>query len=149
MTIKSNDYLLTKQRRQSSEERVKAENVSERFKLELEVVQDPAEAEFRVKDAEIASYIGAALVHKYPGHGWQVEADSRNGIAKIFASYMSLREAYVYKLKNIDVHTFDREMMRIGGEILERFKLSRNKFNISDVANAVRDGRGNVKADLT
>lgn len=144
-----NNYVLTKQKAQNKLTADREEDAKAQHKLELEIVQDPEEAIFRVKDFEIAKMVGAALCHKYPNHGWQVEADSRNGIAKIFMSQMSSSQGYIYKLKDISLGTFDREMMRVGGEMLERFSISRGRFNEDSIKNVMRDPRGNAIADLS
>lgn len=147
--IKANNFLLTKQKSENKIAADIAKNAAEHQKLELEIVTDPEEAEYRIKDFEIAKMIGTALCAKYPGHGWQVESDSRNGIAKIYMSQMSSRAGYIYKLKDITLGVFDRDMMRVGGDILERFGIARGKFTEGSVMGIIRDIRGDAIADLS
>ena len=147
--VKVNNYVLTKQKLENREAAKLAEKKAEAAKFELEYCHDPEEAVFRVKDYEVAKMIGTALAHKYPGHGWNVLADSRNGIANIYMSQMSGREGYVYKLKDISLGSFDADMMRVGGEILERFGVTRGKYNEQSIRDVIRDPRGNAIADLS
>jgi hypothetical protein len=144
-----NNFVLQKQKNDAkiiqSAEQFKAEQNA----LQLEIVQDPEEAIYRIKDYEIAKTIGAELCGLYPGHGWVIEADARNGVAKICNRHMGYKAGYIYKLKDIDLGTFKRDMMRVGGDILERYGLSRSKMIEMEVLGVKRDLRGNAKVDLT
>jgi hypothetical protein len=143
-----NNFVLQKQKNDAKAIQTAAKYQAEQTALELEIVQDPEEAVYRIKDYEIAKTIGAELCGVYPGHGWVVEADARNGIAKICNKHMGVKAGYIYKLKDINIGTFKRDMMRIGGDILERYKLSRGKMIESEVLGVIRDQRGNAKVDL-
>jgi hypothetical protein len=142
-----NNFVLQKQKNDAKAIQTAAKYQAEQTALELEIVQDPEEAVY-IKDYEIAKTIGAELCGVYPGHGWVVEADARNGIAKICNKHMGVKAGYIYKLKDINIGTFKRDMMRIGGDILERYKLSRGKMIESEVLGVIRDQRGNAKVDL-
>lgn len=144
-----NNFVLQKQKNDSKIIESAAKYKSEQRALQLEIVQDPEEAVYRIKDFEIAKMIGAELCGLYPGHGWVVEADARNGVAKICNRHMGHHAGYVYKLKDIEFSTFKRDMMRVGGDILERYKLSRSKMIELEVLGVARDLRGNAKVDLT
>jgi hypothetical protein len=143
-----NNFVLQKQKNDAKALQTADQFKAEQNALELEIVQDPEEAIFRVKDFEIAKTIGQELCGLYPGHGWVVEADARNGIAKICNKHMGVKAGYIYKLKDINIGTFKRDMMRVGGDILERYKLTRGKMIESEVLGVQRDHRGNAKVDL-
>lgn len=144
-----NDYLLTRERRINADKKVHAENVHKQQQVIKEIHADPEEAIARERDLGIAQTIGHELSRSYPQRGWIVEADSRNGIANIYLKHMSSTHGYRYKLKDMDIHTFQNDMMKVGGEILERFGLTRGRFQVSEVANAIRDARGNARVDLS
>lgn len=144
-----NNFVLQKQKNDAKVIQTANQYRSEQRAIELEIVQDPEEAVYRIKDFEIAKTIGAELCGLYPGHGWTVEADARNGIAKICNKHMGFNAGYVYKLHDIEFSTFKRDMMRIGGDILERYKLSRGKMIEAEVFGVIRDLRGNAKVDLS
>tara|TARA_R110000851_G_scaffold331784_1_gene506510 strand:- start:136 stop:573 length:438 start_codon:yes stop_codon:yes gene_type:complete len=144
-----NNFVLQKQKNDAKRIQTADQYKAEQKAIELEIVQDPKEAEYRIKDYEIAKTIGAELCGIYPGHGWTIEADSRNGIAKICNKHMGFNAGYVYKLHDIEFSTFKRDMMRIGGDILERYKLSRSRMIEDEVRSIARDLRGNAKVDLS
>tara|TARA_R110000796_G_scaffold209159_1_gene325508 strand:- start:114 stop:551 length:438 start_codon:yes stop_codon:yes gene_type:complete len=144
-----NNFVLQKQKNDAKIIQTAEIHQAKQKAIELEIVQDPEEAIYRIKDFEIAKTIGAELCGIYPGHGWIVEADARNGIAKICNRHMGVNAGYMYKLNDIEFSTFKRDMMRIGGDILERYKLSRGRMVESEVLGVIRDLRGNAKVDLS
>ena len=144
-----NNFVLQKQKNDAKRIQTAEIHQAKQKAIELEIVQDPEEAVYRIKDFEIAKTIGAELCGIYPGHGWIVEADARNGIAKICNRHMGVNAGYMYKLNDIEFSTFKRDMMRIGGDILERYKLSRGRMVESEVLGVIRDLRGNAKVDLS
>lgn len=107
------------------------------------------EAARQQQDAAWAMRLGHILVKAYPGHGWEVEVDSYQGIAKIFNRHMSPIQGYLLKLKEVNLPTLDRDIMRIGGEILERFGLSRERFEADVVREIQEQTMGNAQADLS
>ena len=144
-----NNFVLQKQKNDAKIIQTAEIHQAKQKAIELEIVQDPEEAVYRIKDFEIAKTIGAELCGIYPGHGWIVEADARNGIAKICNRHMGVNAGYMYKLNDIEFSTFKRDMMRIGGDILERYKLSRGRMVEAEVLGVIRDLRGNAKVDLS
>ena len=144
-----NNFVLQKQKNDAKIIQTAEIHQAKQKAIELEIVQDPEEAIYRIKDFEIAKTIGAELCGIYPGHGWIVEADARNGIAKICNRHMGVNAGYMYKLNDIEFSTFKRDMMRIGGDILERYKLSRGRMVEAEVLGVIRDLRGNAKVDLS
>jgi hypothetical protein len=73
----------------------------------------------------------AETLHKhYPGHLWAVTCEGRTGIATIRDLYLSGQWGYVLKLPAIySAAAMARDVMRAGGEVLERFRMARGRFN--------------------
>ena len=128
-------------------EQSRLEGIHNKRQLEREIAMDPEEKIFREKDSVLAQAIGMELVHNYPGHGWQVECDIRNGVAKIFNCHMSGQHGYMLHLKNLNPSTFRADIMRVGGTVLESFGLDRGKAIEHQIIEKQRDHAGSVKAD--
>ena len=143
-----NNYLLTKNKADNQATLKKQQAHHDRRKVELEMAMDPEEQEFRIKDSQLAQAIGAELVTHYPGHGWQVESDIRNGVAKIFNCHMSGVHGYLLHLKTLGIGAqFQTDIMRLGGTLLESFGLNRGKAIDNQIMDIQRDHAGQVKAD--
>ena len=140
---------LSKQRRERREADKKRQAAAERHKLELEIVQCPEEAEYRIKDANVARWIGEEFCRHFPGRGWNVEADIRNGIAKIYNQHVTAKAGWIWKLKDIRLASFSEDVRRIGGEMLERSNLSRGKFNEQEVIDLQQLRTVTAKVDLS
>lgn len=115
----------------------------------IETFNSIEEAKYKQSDAYWAMRMGRILVKSYPGHGWEVEVDTCQGIAKIFNRHMSPIQGYLLKLKEIELATVDQLIMRIGGEVLERFGLSRERFEADKIREIQEATMGNAKADLS
>ena len=144
-----NDYIQTKRRNADKEAARKKQIAQEKMQLELEVATDPIEAEYRIKDRILAKKIGLEFIRHYPGHGWEVHSDIQNGIVNIFNRHMSALHGYRIKTQNIRLDTLSRDVKRIGGEILERFGLSRDRFDADHIRDIQSRTRGRAKADLS
>lgn len=142
-------YALSVKRRVTREKEAARRASLERFAAELEVATDPEDAIYRHKDLAVAKLIGSELVRQYPGHGWQVVSDIRNGIAKLYNMHISGQIGWMLKLKDLREVTFSRDIQRIGGEMLERSGLSRGRFNELEVLERQRDSIGRSKVDLS
>lgn len=126
-------YALSKRRRQKREEERKKRVASERFVNEMLVVNDPKDAEFAIIDAEIAKVLGYELCRQYPDRGWEVIANSEQGVANIYNSHVTARYGYIWRLAEIRESSFVKDIMRIGGELLDRAGLTRGKFDEVEV----------------
>lgn len=81
-------------------------------------------------DYLLAKDIGDTLHNHYPGHLWAIEVDGPNGVAHIRDLLVSGRMGYTLKLVNMYSYSdFKKDVIRAGGEILERYRLSRGAFN--------------------
>jgi hypothetical protein len=88
-------------------------------------IADPSEARFAYADMSLAKLIGEALLGAYPQRSWQVHADSQNGIVDVILADVTSRWGYTIHLKSKSLFELQREAVFGGGEILERFNLSR------------------------
>jgi len=105
--------------------------------------------EFEDRDAFWSARIGYELVRLYPGHGWEVHVDIKNGICNIFNRHMSALHGYRWRLQEINLSSLTSDVMRIGGEILERFGLSRERFDEAQVQGIQAATKGRAKADMS
>lgn len=89
-------------------------------------------------DDRTARAIGRLLHAHYHGHDWNVWVSRRAGIAKVWLScLMSPQYPYVLHLAGLRPH----DVMRAGGEILERYGLPRSTIDFS-LVKAVRQQQG-------
>jgi hypothetical protein len=96
------------------------------------------------KDMGLAKDIAEALTKHYPGHLWAVSVKS--GVAVIKALNISSLWGYVLHLNDIvhDAGSRHKDVMRAGGEILERAKLKRGQYSEGSTVQTV-DGIDNYK----
>lgn len=86
--------------------------------------------EINANDLVMAKQMADALHKHYPGHLWAVTCDGSKGIATIRSLDLSGNYGYVLKLSDgYSASQFDQRVMRAGGEILERFKMARGRFD--------------------
>lgn len=84
------------------------------------------------KDALVSGELAEMLVKHYPGHPWAVTADHKNGVIVIKNLGFDVRYGYVLKIAEDMGPRIHVEVMRAGGEILERFKVDRGKAREED-----------------
>lgn len=85
--------------------------------------------QYRDYDMWVARRAMALLKTTYPGHLWFVEVDHRQGIVKIsIPILMGVTQFYVINLKTTELTP--GEIIYAGGEILERYRLPRTRFNL-------------------
>lgn len=123
------DVNISKVRRERNEATTKARNEHARQEAIMVELKDPENIKYKFKDQQVANMFGLELVRHYPGHGWNVESDIRNGIVKIFNNHVTSKAGWVFKLKEFDSASFSVVIKRIGGEMLERSGLNRGAFN--------------------
>lgn len=142
-------YALSKRRAGKSVETKKLKAAHERQKLELEIVQDPEESKYRIADRHWCEKIGHELVKHYPGHGWEVTFNIKQGIMDVRNRHMHPLAGYRLKLSEFNFSRFSSQMRKIGGEILERFGLSRERFEADKIRQIQHDTKGRAKVDLS
>lgn len=99
-------------------------------KSDTEVADDP----YRASDQAIADNMMKWLRREYPGHLWGVVVDQAQGIAKFnIPILMGFDMWWTINLKKTDIV----EGMAAGaGQILERYRLTRGRFNLTEFLEA-------------
>ena len=74
----------------------------------------------------------ADTLHKhYPNYRWAVYVSGEQGIAKVYNLDLTGQHAWVLHLDVMFSATdWDQRIMRAGGEILERYRLDRARFDL-------------------
>lgn len=75
------------------------------------------------------------LMRCYPGHLWTVEVDQ--GVAVIHNLVLSGRWGFRMKITDMDVDL--KNVMRAGGELLERYRQQRGRMNEEAILHAPRN----------
>jgi hypothetical protein len=99
-------------------------------------------------DMILAKEIADTLHSHYPGHLWAINVDGPNGVANIHD--LMLSGQWGYRLKLVDIYSaseFRKDVIRAGGEILERFRLSRGQFNESQYTQLATNFAGDFVFD--
>lgn len=88
--------------------------------------------------------IGVLFKH-YPGHQWMV--DLSGGVMNIRSANLSTNYGWRQRMDEVDPKTFDKQIMRAGGEILERHNMPTQQMDIQIWNELPRDLRGAPKRD--
>jgi hypothetical protein len=81
----------------------------------------------------VAKAMTRVLLSAYPGHFWEVGVDRGQGIAWITIPLLLGNWKYIFKLSK-DI--LPQDIVRAGGEILERFNIPRSGLDIAAFINA-------------
>lgn len=92
----------------------------------------------------------ADTLHKaYPGHLWAVSVSEKQGMADI--RNLALSGNWGFRLKLKDHYTasdWDKQVLRAGGELLERYRVARARADTEALAFLPTDNAGRHKADF-
>jgi len=100
-----------------------------------------------MREMDLAKKYAEQLEAAYPGHLWAVTVDLRGGVAQVFNMSLTGRYGFVIKLSRLK---FDpKALVMAGGEILERYRLSRGKMIEAEIAGLKRDFSGAAIGDLS
>ncbi len=101
-------------------------------------------------DMVMAKEMADILNTAYPGHLWAVHVDGAgSGFADVRNLAFSGAWGFRVKLKDIySASQFKKDILRAGGEVLERYRQRRGAFSDSDFQSTPTDRVGNFKADL-
>lgn len=90
-----------------------------------------------------AKTVADNLHRHYPGHLWAVNVSG--SVINIFNLNLSGRNGYTLHIPGqFSASDFDRQVVRAGGEILERYHQARTKLNEDRLAEAPMDFAGNL-----
>lgn len=95
----------------------------------------------KMQETELASVVLAKLVKDYPGYNWHVEVCFQAGVCRVRTEFGGAW-GFVLHLDKI-VNDVDLKAVRwAGGELLERFNLSRERANDDAIDSLLVDARG-------
>lgn len=112
-----------------------------------EVVTDNPQG--AANDIVMAKEMAEALHAAYPNHLWAVACDGETGFADV--RNMALSGNWGFRIKLDEIYSgsdFKKKVLMAGGELLERYRLRRGKFNAAEYADLKTNHAGNFKADL-
>lgn len=112
------------------------------------MIEISGEAAGAVADYDTAKKIAETLNKHYPGHLWGVTASQETGVATIMNLRLSGRWGFIVKLSDILHDPSLKKVIQAGGEILERYKVSRGVFDQDRIDDLAVDFSGNHKADM-
>jgi len=106
------------------------------------VVQAATEAEMHeiIRARRARNTIGKALGRHYPTHPWMVSMSGDGTVAQIMCPAISQEFGMVIHA-NGSTEEIERKAVRMGGELLERFRVSRT---VADFEHVKRNPRGNA-----
>lgn len=114
--------------------------------LNIDNEADPSA--LNANDYVMAREVAEALHQHYPGHLWAVQCEGRTGLITI--RDLLYAGTYGYRLKLKDVYSMSslkKDVIIAGGEILERFKATRGKFNQDEYLALPTDFAGRLRFD--
>lgn len=100
-------------------------------------------------DIVMSKEMAQALHEAYPGHLWAVTCDGEVGFADVRNLYLS--GIWGFRIRLDDVYSgsdFKRRVVMAGGELLERYRMDRGRFNAAQYSDLNKDHAGRFKADL-
>lgn len=112
-------------------------------------IESPEAAMHRhANDINMAKTLSEALQRAYPGHLWAINVEGRTGIITIRDLYLSGQWGYVLKIADVySISSLERDAVHAGGEILERFCMSRAQFKADQYAEKPIDFAGRLLFD--
>ena len=99
------------------------------------------------QENEIAKNVAELLQQTYPGYQWAVNADLHGGVVHIYNLNLSGRWGFLMKVKDVVEDGGKRKVMQAGGELLERYRVSRGRINQAEYESMRLDNFGNPIAD--
>lgn len=96
----------------------------------------------QLANESIARTVAEVLDKHYPGHAWAVSADVMQGIVKVHNLNLSGEWGFILKMDNLINDPTERPIVNAGGELLERFNISRGEMRYHEIDSAKRDLRG-------
>lgn len=92
----------------------------------------------------IAKEVAERLNRHYPGHAWAVNADVMQGIVRVHNLNLSGEWGFILKMDDLHADSTGKLIVNAGGELLERFNMSRGELSYSELAQKQTDLRGVV-----
>jgi hypothetical protein len=109
---------------------------------------DDSAIDTNANDMIMAKEIADALNAHYPKHLWAVNVDGKNGVATIKNLLLSGQWGYLLKLTNMfSASDFRKDVLRAGGEILERYRVNRGRLDEAQYATLSTNFAGDFAFD--
>lgn len=110
-------------------------------------VYDEQEIAQAAKQRRLRNAVGQALGRAYPAHPWHVTVPWDCSIVQITCPAITQQYGMTLHATN-DTLELERKAVRMAGELLERFKVSRTVADFSDVKrNIIGEARGARKGE--
>lgn len=110
----------------------------------MEVLTDSPQ--IAINEQVMAKNMAEVLNRHYPGHMWAVNV--QDSVVNVFNLALSGRWGFTLSIPaQYSASDFDRQVMRAGGELLERYRLARGRFNEENYAGLRSDFAGNLTHD--
>ena len=114
------------------------------------LIANEHEAKSNALDLALSKDVAEALNSQYPGHLWAVNCRGEDGIMTIHNLMLSGKWGFVLKLDNsYSASDLRKRAIMAGGEILERYKVSRGRVNQEHMAAMDTDFAGQIIGDLS
>jgi len=97
------------------------------------------------QEQDIAKHVSEVLTQQYPDHMWAVNVDLDGGIATVMNLRLSGNHGFVLHLNNIlhmGRNTFNKTVRDAGGELLERYRIRRGRYDIDEYSQLHEDTAG-------
>lgn len=117
--------------------------------MSLITFDNSAEAAEALRADGICRSIGATLKKHYANRAWYVDVSLAGGVAKILCPDISMRHGYVVHIHNKTIDQIEKAVVTAGGQILEMFRLSRERDARGGEENLLRDARGEALVAAT
>lgn len=99
------------------------------------------------RENEVAMNVAEYLQGVYPDHQWACNCDLNGGVVHIYNLNLSGKWGFLMKVKDVVEDGWKKKIMQAGGELLERYRMSRGRFKQAQYEALNVDKFGNHIAD--
>lgn len=92
---------------------------------------------FQAADLTLTGRVADVIQRHYPGHPWMIEVSHEQGVVMVSIPLFTGRHKYVIHINTLKTDPALRTVIRAAGEILERYRIPRNRFNVDDFLTAL------------
>ena len=92
----------------------------------------------------ISKTVGDCLEKRYPGHAWGVQGNVETGIVHVYNLNLSGQWGFVIKMDDLLNDPNMKCVIMAGGEVLERYNLSRSGLKETELADVRFDFKGDA-----
>lgn len=108
---------------------------------------DP-DAQQKALDFNMAKTLAERLHATYPNHLWGVNVEGRTGLITIRNLALAGNWGFVLRLKDVySMSSLEADAVRGAGEVLERFRMARGKFDADQWSSLPTDFAGRLLFD--